>query len=256
MDITEIPKVELHCHLDGIVSPEMVRDILIEDPAFPLSPHDFSDKLPVQGYDSFWNWWTVIDPLEGSLKNFQPVLKHYIASLKAQNVHYFELMIAAGELPIDDDEAIDDLHQFREWMNVQEAGQIQVEFLIVLNRTGTPEKLEARTNKVLRLHQENLVCGISFAGPEPNYPVKPYHHLFKRLHEAGVRIEIHAGEWVGSESVWDAVNYGFPDRIGHGISLFEDERLINLFQEQQIHLEFCPTSNLKTGSVDKIENQD
>jgi adenosine deaminase len=78
--------------------------------------------------------------------------------------------------------------------------------------------------------------------------------MFPRFHEAGVGIEIHAGEWVGPESVWDALNYGFPDRIGHGVSLFEDEKLIALFQEKQIHIEMCPTSNFRTGSVSKLEN--
>ncbi len=36
-------------------------------------------------------------------------------------------------------------------------------------------------------------------------------------------IEIHAGEWSGPESVWDALEYGKPDRIGHGVGAFEDE---------------------------------
>jgi adenosine deaminase len=67
-------------------------------------------------------------------------------------------------------------------------------------------------------------------------------------------IEIHAGEWCGPESVWDALEHGYPDRIGHGVSLFQDARLIDIFQERQIHVEMCPTSNLKTGSVSRLEH--
>ena len=74
-----------------------------------------------------------------------------------------------------------------------------------------------------------------------------------RLREAGLGIEIHAGEWCGPESVWDALKHGRPDRIGHGVSLFQDAKLLDLVQERNIHIEMCPTSNLKTGSISRIE---
>jgi adenosine deaminase len=75
-----------------------------------------------------------------------------------------------------------------------------------------------------------------------------------RLREAGVGIEIHAGEWAGPESVWDALENGFPNRIGHGVALFQDPRLVERFQRDRIHVEMCLTSNVKTGSVERIEN--
>jgi adenosine deaminase len=254
MNIADIPKIELHCHLDGIITPQMTSDILQEDPAFPILPEDFADKLPVYDYDSFHRWWTVFEPINGDLNAFKPILQRYIAQLKAQHVDYFEVMIAAGEFPTDTGAAVALLQEFRDWVDTQEAQQIQVEFLIALNRTKNAEVMEQRANIVLHLHEANLICGIAFVGPEANYPVKPHHKMFARFHEAGLGIEIHAGEWVGSESVWDAIEYGYPDRIGHGTSLFKDQKLIDLFLEKQIHLEICPTSNLKTGSVDQIEN--
>ena len=62
-------------------------------------------------------------------------------------------------------------------------------------------------------------------------------------------IEIHAGEWCGPESVWDALDYGRPNRIGHGVSIFQDQHLIDVVLERQIHVEMCPTSNVRFGSV-------
>ena len=101
MNIANIPKVELHCHLDGIISPQITSDILKEDPTFPISPEDFADKLPVYDYDSFFRWWDVFAPINGDLEAFKPILQRYIAQLKAQHVDYFEVMIAAGELSTD-----------------------------------------------------------------------------------------------------------------------------------------------------------
>ena len=50
-----------------------------------------------------------------------------------------------------------------------------------------------------------------------------------------------------------ALEHGYPDRIGHGVSLFQDPALVELFRERQIHVEMCPTSNIKTGSVARTE---
>lgn len=247
-----ISKIELHCHLGGIISPAMVADIRLEDPNFPIHPDDFKDILPVYDFDSFFAWWKIQAPLYGHLKRFYPMLKRYIAQLKAQNVRYFELMIASGEVPQDTGEAIEAFQAMREWVNQQEADQIQVEFLVAFGRNKTVEEIEEIGDRILALYEAGLICGIAFAGPEPNYPVKPHQATFARFHEAGLGIEIHAGEWVGAESVWDALNYGFPDRIGHGVSLFQDPKLVELFQEKQIHIEMCPTSNLKTGSITNI----
>lgn len=253
MNISQLPKIELHCHQGGIISPAMASDIRQENPNFPIHPDDFQDVLPVYDFDSFFNWWKIQAEIYGQIKQFYPILQRYIAQLKAQNVHYFELMIASGDIPKDAGEAIEALQAMREWVNEQEAGKIQIEFLVAFGRNKTVEVIEGIGDRILALYEVGLICGVAFAGPEPNYPVKPHHATFARFHDAGLGIEIHAGEWVGAESVWDALNYGFPDRIGHGVPLFQDPKLIELFQEKQIHIEMCPTSNLKTGSVAKIE---
>jgi adenosine deaminase len=106
---------------------------------------------------------------------------------------------------------------------------------------------------MIGLYEAGLIVGIALAGPEQGNPVKLFHKSFARFHEAGLGIEVHAGEWCGPESVWDALEYGFPNRIGHGVSLFQDPRLVNVIRERQIHIELCLTSNLKTGSVSRIE---
>lgn len=253
MDTKALFKAELHCHLDGILDRAMVRDIRRDDPTFPIDSREFERAYPVQDLESFWHWWNFIDPIEGELGYFYPILGRYIERLKAQNVCYSEVMIAAGELPRDNVEAVDKVRAFREWINRQEGGEIQVEFLIALARTRSPENMAELAEKLLMLHEAGLIVGIAIAGPEQGNPIKPFQKTLARLHEAGLGIEIHAGEWCGPESVWDALEHGYPDRIGHGVSLFQDNRLLDLVRERHIHIEFCPTSNLKTGSVFHIE---
>lgn len=254
MDIAALPKVELHCHLDGIIGPEMARSIRATDSSFPVGPEDFEGRYPVDSLDGFVSWWEVLEPLKSQLRQFHPIIAHYIAQLKAQNVSYFELMVANGELPDDLGETVEAMHAFREWVNQQANGAIQVEFLVALGRNRPLDVWPAREAKVLALHEAGLIVGVALAGMEIGSPVKPLQPYFARFHEAGLGIEIHAGEWVGPESVWDALEHGYPDRIGHGVTLFDDPKLIELFQERQIHIEMCPTSNLCTGSIARLED--
>ncbi len=163
-------------------------------------------------------------------------------------------MIAAGELPGDVVEAVEEVTALRDWVTRQEGEDIQVEFLVAFGRHKAPEEVERLAERILALHGAGLIVGVALAGPEPGNPVKPFRRTFARFHDAGLGIEIHAGEWCGPASVWDALAYGHPDRIGHGVSLFQDPRLVALFQERQIHVELCPTSNLKTGSISRMRN--
>jgi aminodeoxyfutalosine deaminase len=59
----------------------------------------------------------------------------------------------------------------------------------------------------------------------------------------------HAGETTGPETIWDALNELGAERIGHGTSCVQDERLLDHLAEHAIPLEVCPTSNVATGMV-------
>jgi len=231
----------------------MVRDIFRTDPAFPINPAQFERAYPITDIESFLRWWSFIHPIEGTLEYFYPILGRHIEHLKAQKVLYSELMIAAGELPRDEIEALEKLGAFRNWVDEKEAGDIQVEFLVAIGRNKSPEDVEKLAGLVLTLYNSGLIVGVALSGPEEGNPVRTFQRTFARFHEAGLGIEVHAGEWCGKESIWDALEYGYPNRIGHGVSLFQDPRLITIFQERQIHIELCVTSNLKTGSISDIK---
>jgi adenosine deaminase len=196
-----LSKVELHCHLDGILDPSMARDLRRSDPAFPILPEEFEGAYPITDIQSFFGWWDFIRPIEGTLTYFYPILGKHIERLKAQKVRYAEVMIAAGELPRDSAEAVERVRAFRGWVNRQEAGDIQIEFLVAIGGHRAPEAVEKLAGCILALHKAALIVGVALAGPEIGHPVRPFRRTLARFHEAGLGIEIHAGEWCGPESV-------------------------------------------------------
>lgn len=232
----------------------MIRAIRQKNPSYPINPEEFEKAYPVHDYKTFFDWYQYIDPIEGELDYFYPILARHIDHLKKQSVLYTEIMIPAGEIPADNLKAIEKVTALRNFVEQQENGKIQVEFLVVFVRSKPPDRIAAIAERVLALFEAGLIVGVSFAGPEQGYPVKPYRKIFQNFSQAGMGIQIHAGEWCGPESVWDALEYGYPNRIGHGVSIFQDPQLLKHIRDNKIHIEMCPTSNLKTGSIKHIED--
>jgi len=123
-----------------------------------------------------------------------------------------------------------------------------------IGRTPKRSIFEEKVDKVVSLWRQGDITGLALAGDERACKVKDYADIFHSLANEGIPVEIHAGEWCGPESIWDALEYGHPRRIGHALSLFDDPGLPKHFQDNNIHIEFCPTSNLKVSGVQRLED--
>ena len=254
MDIQRIPKTELHCHLEGIVDPGILLVLESRGIHLALSSEQFKKVYPVQAFDAFIQWCHAQDHFEGDILGYTDIIEVHLSRLKKQNVIYTEIMFAPGELPRNHDEAITKMEAFRRRVDTFEEGRIQVEFLATISRQKHPDQLQYLVDRILLLYEAGLICGVCMAGLEPGFPIKPFKDIFSTFKEAGLGISIHAGEWCGPESVWDALANGFPDRISHGVNAFDDPALIDYIADHKIHLEFCPTSNVKTGSLKTLQD--
>ena len=114
--------------------------------------------------------------------------------------------------------------------------------------------------KAIRYRHRGVV-GIDLAGTETRAleldadQVVAYQDLFQRAREAGLRTTVHTGETrgTGAEGVMAVVERLRPHRIGHGIRAAYDESAMRLLREQDVVLELCPTSNLRTHAVSGVD---
>jgi adenosine deaminase/aminodeoxyfutalosine deaminase len=109
--------------------------------------------------------------------------------------------------------------------------------------------------QVARLAAKYLDDGvISFGigGDEAGGPAELFAEAYHFARGAGLRLTAHAGETAGPESIRAALAIG-AERIGHGIRAAEDPDLMRRLREEQIPLEVCITSNLKTGAVASLD---
>lgn len=254
MDLRSIPKVELHCHLDGIPDPEMLRGLRAHGIELALSADTLAGAYPVDDFESFSRWFDVQKALGSSLNAYHTILAAHAERLRAQNVVYTEIMVAVGEILRSDwADFISRFRAFREYADELERGDLQIELVAGWNRRRSADEGNEIAERILMLFEAGLIAGVFLAGPEEGNPVRRFARAFARFHDARLPVEIHAGEWCGSESVWDALEHGRPQRIGHGVAVFDDPSLLDRVGAHRIHIEVCPTSNVRTGAVQRIE---
>ena len=94
------------------------------------------------------------------------------------------------------------------------------------------------------------MVGLDLAGDEANHPIKEFSELFKYAKDLGMNFTIHAGEAGPKSNIEGAIEYG-AKRIGHGIAMRDDEKLLKLAKDRHIGIEMCPISNYQTKAVGK-----
>jgi adenosine deaminase len=91
------------------------------------------------------------------------------------------------------------------------------------------------------------VVSFDLAGKEKKYPTIKFLKNFQPLLEKCFPITIHAGEEEDKDAIWDAVYHVHTQRIGHALSLRQDDRLLDIVRERHIAIELCPLSNVLTN---------
>ncbi len=246
LDVESLKKVELHCHVDGLLNPALLKGISKDSEILRLVPN-LDSLCPTKDLDDWLErYCPAIEPAVGNRGDLLLVmLAQYLRTLKAQNVVYSEIMLSSFTFQHRD--IADQIALSRKFCHIAEeigGDEMEVKFLLAIGRTKNRKKMERCAERILELARAGIVCGVAVGGLEEENTIKPYQDLFSMFRAAGLGIEIHAGEWTGPDFVWEALEYGYANRIGHGLATFEDPVLVNHVKEHGIHLEFCPTSNM------------
>lgn len=118
---------------------------------------------------------------------------------------------------------------------------------------GADRRLNEMTIELAAELRGKGVAGVDLAGAEALYPTDNYKEVFSLAARENLNITIHAGEAAGSDSVRAALDLG-AKRVGHGVAAAKDEALLERILKSGVTLEICPTSNVQTRAIGKIED--
>jgi aminodeoxyfutalosine deaminase len=258
--LAALPKVELHCHLEGSMSVGTVRALTerhAADPT-PIWPDGFPNSFSFDGFPSFAAQFFYGLSLLRTGEDLATITDDLAATLAGQNVRYAELTTTAFTHFLDrDDRPGMSWSEYRDGLDEgrRRASARGVEIGWVID---IPRDLEMPDQTVTIEYLESAdtpagLVAIGLGGYEVGFPAAPYRPHFERARAIGLPSVPHAGETEGADSVRQAVELLGAVRVGHGVRCLEDRRLVDAIVERGIMLEVCPTSNVLLGVVDTIE---
>ena len=257
----DLPKIELHVHLEGSMSVATVRHLTERhgvDPT-PVWPDGFPEAFSFDGFPSFAKQFFFGLSLLRTGDDLATITDDLAATLASQNVRYAEITTTAFTHFLDrDDRPGMAWGEYRDGLNEarRRAAERGVEIGWVID---IPRDLEMPDQTVTIEYIESSetpdgLVAIGLGGYEVGFPAAPYAEHFARAVAIGLPAVPHAGETEGADSVRSAVEDLGAVRIGHGVRCLEDPSLVELLVERGIMLEVCPTSNDLLQVVDHMED--
>ncbi|MBT3216067.1 MAG: adenosine deaminase [Candidatus Marinimicrobia bacterium] len=257
--LKKLPKVELHCHLDGSLRVKSILDLAQKQKVDLPSTHlDELTKILTIGKNR--------GTLEEYLARFEITLSvmqtpegleraafELVEDAARENVRYIEIRyspILHTEMGMTPDETVDAVKKGLK--SAENEFGVKSGIIICGIRNISPEASLHLADLSVRYKKKGVV-GFDLAGAEENFPAKDHREAFYIILNSNVNATIHAGEAFGPASIHQAIHYCGAHRIGHGTRLKEDKDLMHYVNDHRITLEVCLTSNWHTKSIRSLK---
>ena len=247
--IRRLPKAELHLHLEGAVEPETLVDLSRRHDGAPLT---IEEARAIYHYTDFTGFLMAFKAVTERLRtadDYELIAYRMLERLALQGVVHAEVYVSVGVI------YYWKRVEFEPLFEGMERGRIQAErdfgitayWIFDAVRHFGPEEAARVFRKAAEMRpQHSSIIGIGIGGDERRTGAEPFRELYAEAHDAGLRLTAHAGESVGPEGIWGAINIG-AERIGHGLTAIRDRELMGILAERQIPIEICISSNVRTG---------
>lgn len=251
--LQRLPKVELHVHLDCSLTYKVVQKLL---PGTTEEEYNEQFVAP-ENCGSLVEYIKCasasIDIMQ-TKEQLELVTLDFIEQLKVDNVIYCEVRFAPLQhlkLGLTAEEVVETVSS-----TISKATEnLDMEVrLILCSLRHFSEAQSMQTIELVKAFSGMNVVGFDLAADEAGYPIDEHKSAFEFAEKHGIPCTCHAGEACGPKNVWEAIDELHVQRIGHGVRSYEDSTLMDYLKEKDIHLEVCPTSNIKTGIYPKLAN--
>ncbi len=244
----DMPKVELHLHLEGAAPPDLIRALAaakgmdLTGVFAPDGGYAFTDFLHfLQVYEAATA--TLTSP-----EDYHRLTRAVLKERAADGVIYLEAFLSPDFC------GGGDLAAWREYLAAigeaaaiekRETG-IEMRGIITPVRHFGPDRAR-RTAACAQETAGDFITGFGMGGDENAGKPADFAYAFDMAREAGLRLTTHAGEFAGPESVRASLRDLRVERIGHGVRAIEDPALVAELADEGITLEVCPGSNIALG---------
>lgn len=260
MKFENLPKIELHCHLDGSVRSETIIDIAKEE-GISLPYYDTENirkevTAPVEckSLDEYLKRFEIPILVMQSKDSLRRITFELLEDCARENVKYIEVRFAP-------------LLHVKKGLTLE--GVIES---VIAGIKDAEEKYDIKGNVILscmrfmtvdkafevveagRKYLASGVVAIDLCGSEGEGFCEKFIEPIALARAYGYRVTIHAGETGIGKNVLEAVELLEAERIGHGVFIKDCVEAYNIVKDKGITLEMCPTSNIQTKAIDTFKN--
>ena len=241
-----IPKAELHIHIEAVISRESIKKLYLKKNGTEFSDKAMQDLFSYSDLNGFIAAFLQVQDLFTEVRDFDLVFQDLKNYLLRNGVTHCEAFFAPSAFLKKGFSYAEMAKNFEKNLKkIKKETGITIWLLGDVSRTFGLENAENNLKMFMENPFEGFI-GIGLGGAESKGPSKEFGPVFEKALKAGLHAVAHAGEDQGPESIWDAINICHAERIGHGISAIQDEKLMVLCAEKGIPFEVAPTSNVFT----------
>jgi aminodeoxyfutalosine deaminase len=252
-EIARMPKVQLHCHLEGTLHRDRFRELAAHH-GVDIGARASVPLAQTYAFRDFAEFLLLFRDVASVLRepaDFAALAADYAADAVVQNVHYAEIFVSPSvwtwfHRGIDVEGTFVAMREAFDAASAKHG--VEVAFICDLTRNFGAERALETARLALAMKPYGVI-GVGLGGDEARWPPELFGAAFDFAREHGLRTVAHAGEAAGAVSVRSAVEVLGAERIGHGVRAIEDPAVVALLAERQIPLEICPTSNRLTGAA-------
>jgi adenosine deaminase len=254
--IIDMPKTELHLHLEGAFTFDFLFNLIEKYGGAPeiKTPLDLQNKFIFSDFKHFLDLWFWKNQFFREPVDFEECAFTTLENLSKQNVIYCETFFSPWDFT-SDRLSVEEITEatLNGISRAEDAYPITCNLIADLVRDYDSTKASERVKQILP-YKDSGVIGIGLGGSEQIYPARLFEDAFKKARDYGFHVTAHAGEAAGPHSIWEVIRKLRVERIGHGVRAIEDPELMDYLRDTQIPLEVCVTSNLKTKIFPSIES--
>ena len=247
--IASLPKAELHLHLEGSIQPATVATLTARH-GLRQTEAEVRQRYVYRNFHEFIEAFKWVTSFLREPRDYALVVTDLAEHLLTQNVVYAEITLSVGVMLLRKQQPEANFTAILRAAEPFAQRGLRLKWIFdAVRQFGAAEAM--RVVDAARSCAAKEIVAFGIGGDELSTPTIEFRPVYDKAAEQGLHRLMHAGEIGGPEKIREAIELLGAERIGHGIAAMHDPALMDLLADRRIPLEVCPTSNLKTGALDR-----
>jgi len=247
--IASLPKAELHLHLEGSIQPATVATLTARH-GLRQTETEVRQRYAYRDFSEFIEAFKWVTSFLREPQDYALIVTDLAEHLLSQNVVYAEITLSVGVMLLRKQQPEANFAAILRAAEPFAKRGLRLKWIFDAARQfGAAEAM--RVVDAARVCASKEIVAFGIGGDELSTPTIGFRPVYDQAAEQGLHRLMHAGEIGGPEKIREAIELLGAERIGHGIAAMHDPALMDLLADRRIPLEVCPTSNIRTGALDR-----